>query len=94
MKTGIIVVCIVVAVMFLGGAVNIGGAPVFGHIDNFLGVHALMNAHRSVFFFLHKGQEVLESESERAGSTVNEFQERPVGIDNKGKYRQLDEAAQ
>jgi hypothetical protein len=94
MRAAIAIVFIVLAVIFIAGAVDIGGAPLFGHIDRLLGTNALMNAHHAAFFFLYTGEDAVESELERTGSRVREFQERPLGVDKKEKNRQLDEAVQ
>lgn len=88
MRTLGIVLAIFLAVVYVGGAVNLGGASLFERLDTVLGMDAFMALHYGVFFFLQKG----EREIERTTEKVREFQERPVGIDNKGKYRQLEEA--
>jgi len=92
MKTAIVVVCIIVAVIFLGGAVSIGGAPVFGHIDRLLKTDVLMNVYRTAFFFFYSAEESVESGLERTDSKLREFQERPAGIDKKEKDKQLEDA--
>jgi hypothetical protein len=89
MRTLAIVLAIFLAVVFIGGAVNLGRAPLFRHIDTALGTDVLMDLHYGVFFFLNKG----EREYERTTEKVKEFQTKPIGIDNKRKYRQLDDAS-
>jgi hypothetical protein len=88
MRTLGIVIVIFLAVVYLGGAVNLSGAPLFAYLDSVLGVDAFMAVYYGVFFFLQKG----EREFERTTEKVRAFQERPVGIDNMQKYRQLDDA--
>jgi hypothetical protein len=89
MRTFAIALAIFLVVLFIGGAVNLGRAPLFEHLDTALGTDALMDLHHGVFFFLNKGGREYERTSER----VKEFQDKPIGIDNKRKYRQLDDAA-
>lgn len=89
MRTLAIVLAIFLAVVFIGGAVNLGRAPLFQHIDTALDTDVLMDLHYGVYFFLNKGGR----EYERTTEKVREFQDKPIGIDNKRKYRQLDDAA-
>ena len=93
MRTAIIVIVIILAIVLLGGVVNLGGAPIFSHIDSVLGTNVLMTAHNALFFFLHRAQQRIEDESYRANKEMQEFQEKPIGIDKKGHYKKLDEAA-
>jgi hypothetical protein len=93
MRTIILVIAIVLAIVLLGGVVNLGGAPIFSHIDSVLGTDVLMRAHESVFFFLHRAQTRIEEESSRAGAELRKFQEEPLGIETKGRYQKLDDAA-
>ncbi len=92
MRTVITVVVIVLAIVFVGGALNIGGRPLFGHMDRILGTHVFMNAHRSCFFFLYRGQRSMDAGVDRTKSDMKEFGERPIGIDKKKQYRDLNEA--
>jgi len=93
MRAFIFVLVVVLALIFVGGGVPIGRDTIFGHIDSMLGTTALMNLHHAVFSLLYRGEETLESGVVKTDRDVKEFQERPIGIDNKGKYRLLDEAA-
>jgi hypothetical protein len=90
MRSTAVVLAVCLGVLFAGGYFSILGQPVFAHIDDIVGSSFLMTLHRGVFFFLYsKGKAAI---SAPAGS-VDEFQRRPLGIDNKGKYRQLDDAS-
>lgn len=93
MKVFVAVLVVVLAVIFIGGAFPVGGNSIFGHIDSVLGITALTSLHHSVFFFLYRGSEGIEEGLTKTGSDLREFEQRPVGIDNKRKYRQLDDAA-
>ncbi len=89
MRTFAIVLAIFLVVVFLGGGVKLGGAPLFERIDYALGTDVLMDVYYGVFFFLDKGERGYERTTEK----VREFQDKPIGIDNKRKYRQLDDAS-
>jgi hypothetical protein len=52
-----------------------------------------MTAHNTLFFFLHRAQQRIEEQSSRAGEELEKFQEEPIGIDTKGRYKKLDDAA-
>jgi hypothetical protein len=93
MRTAIVVIAIILAIVLLGGVVNLGGAPIFRHVDAVLGTDVLMPAHNSMFFFLHRAQQRMEEQSSKAGEGLQKFQEEPIGIDKKGHYKKLDEAA-
>ncbi|MGO9568990.1 MAG: hypothetical protein ACLP5H_15755 [Desulfomonilaceae bacterium] len=93
MRTAIIVIVIILAIVLLGGVVNLGGAPIFSHIDSVLGTDVLMSAHNTIFFFLSRAQHRVEEESSKAGEEVKKFQEEPLGIETKGRYKKLDDAA-
>ncbi|MDQ7782833.1 MAG: hypothetical protein RDU20_08135 [Desulfomonilaceae bacterium] len=93
MKKFIIVLVVVIAVIFVGGAFPIGGDSIFGHIDSLLGISAFTGLHHTVFFFLHRGTERIGEGLTKTGEDLREFEKRPAGIDNKRKYRQLDEAS-
>jgi hypothetical protein len=58
-----------------------------------LGTHVLMTAHNTLFFFLHRAQQRIEEQSSKAGEELEKFQEEPIGIDTKGRYKKLDDAA-
>lgn len=93
MRVFIVVLAVVLAVIFVGGSLPVGGNSIFGHIDSALGISALTSLHNSVFFFLHRGTDRIEDGLSKTGKDLQEFEERPIGIDNKSKYKQLDEAA-
>lgn len=93
MRALIIVFFVVLAVIFLGGAFNIGGAPIFGHIDAVLDTDLLMRVHYTVFGLIYRGERSLDSGIKRTHDDVEEFSKRPIGIDNPEKYRQLDSAS-
>jgi hypothetical protein len=92
MRTFVGVLVVVLLVIFLGGAVNLGGAPIFGHIDNVLGISLFMPIHYYTFWLLYRGEGSLRSGLGRTDSEIREFQRAPAGIDNQQKYRQLDDA--
>ena len=93
MRTFVIVVIIILAIIFLGGAVPIGNAPLFGHVDSILGTSALMKLHKGVFFLLYRGEESVESGVERTGAEIEGFQQTPLGLDKAEKHKKLQEAA-
>jgi hypothetical protein len=93
MRTAVVVIVIILAIVLLGGVVNLGGAPIFRHIDSVLGTNVLMTAHNTVFFFLHRAQQRIEEQSSMAGEELKKFQEEPLGIETKGRYQKLDDAS-
>ncbi len=93
MRAFVAVIVIVLAIILIGGVVNVGGAPIFGRIDSLLGTHILMKAHNSVFFFLHRVKDTVGSEASSVKTKVKDFETKPLGIDNKSRYQQLDDAA-
>jgi succinate-acetate transporter protein len=92
MRALIITVVVILGIIFLGGAVNLGSAPLFGHIDAVLGANVLMPIHYGVFWLLYRGQATLANGTGRTRDNVREFEKRPIGIDKEKKYQQLDEA--
>jgi hypothetical protein len=93
MRAVVIVFLIVLTIVFVGGAVNIGGAPIFAHIDRVLGTSLLMRLHSSLFFFLYDGDSAVRQGVTGVKSDFKEFEERPLGFDKKKTYRELDKAA-
>lgn len=93
MRTAIVVIVVILAIVLIGGVVNVGGVPIFRHIDSVLGTNVLMIAHNTLFFFLHRAHQRIERESSKAGEEVKKFQEEPLGIETKGRYKKLDEAS-
>lgn len=93
MRTAIVVIVIILAIVLLGGVVNLGGAPIFSHVDSVLGTDVLMTAHNTMFFFLHRAQQRIEEQSSKTGEDLKKFQEEPLGIETKGRYKKLDDAS-
>jgi hypothetical protein len=91
MRIAIIVVAVILGVIFIGGAVNLGSAPLFGHLDRAFGTNALMQLHYTIFSFAYRGQSQSESEP-GAGDGRSEFEKRPLGIDKEKNYRRIDDA--
>ncbi len=81
-------IAIFLAVVFFGGYVPLGGAPLFERLDSLMGTNFLMRTHYTLFYFLH--------DSQRAGAKdttgLRDFQERPLGFDKKQRYHDLDAA--
>ena len=92
MRTYIMIIVLVVAVIFLGGVVNVGGRPIFAQIDRLIGANVLMTVHHGFFFFVESGEERVYSDLEKTGEDIREFSKKPIGIDNEKKYRELDSA--
>lgn len=93
MKTFLLVLLIVLAIIFIGGALKIGGDSIFGHVDSALGRPLLTNVYYTVFFFMRSGAETVESGYTSTDQGLKDFQEKPLGFDKKKKYRDLDKAA-
>ncbi|MFC1834137.1 hypothetical protein ACFL2Q_05310 [Thermodesulfobacteriota bacterium] len=93
MRAAVIAVLVVLCVIYLGGAVNVGSGPIFYHIDSIIGTSAFMKLHRGVFFLLYRGHGSASEGVARTEKDLGNFQAKPAGIDNKDKYRRLDEAA-
>jgi hypothetical protein len=93
MRTIIVALVIVLVVIFVGGSLRVGGDSIFGHVDSVVGAPVLTGIYRTLFFFLYKGVTTVESEVSKTSEDLKEFQERPLGIDKKKTYRQLDDAA-
>jgi hypothetical protein len=81
---------IFLTVTFLGGYISFWGAPVFARIDRLTGTDLLMNVHYGVFFFLYPEH----GRYSRTKSTIDDFQQQPLGFDKKKKYKELDSASQ
>lgn len=94
MRTAIVIVILIIAVIFVGGGINIGSRPIFGHIDALLGTTALMDLHQTLFSLLYRGETSMGSGLRRSGSDVERFQQAPAGFDKRKHYRQLDKASQ
>jgi hypothetical protein len=92
MKALIITVVVFLAVVFVGGTVELGGDSIFGHIDSMLGTGFLTKLHHTTFFFLYRGTDSIITGTEKTRRNLEEFRERPIGIDNKKQYEMIDEA--
>ena len=92
MRALIIIILVVVGIIFVGGGINIGSAPVFQHIDAVLRTDFLMRVHYTTFYFLYRGEHSVGEGFSRTKSDVHEFEQRPAGIDNKAARDKLDEA--
>jgi len=93
MRALILVVIIVLGIIFLGGAVNLGSAPLFTHVDSMLGTDALMQLHYGIFSMIYRGEKTVGSGLEQTKEDVKDFSKKPLGIDHQKKYRQLDDAS-
>ena len=93
MRALIIVFFVVLGIIFLGGAFNLGGAPIFGHIDAILDTNLLMDIHYAVFGLIYRGERSVDSGLRRTQDDLQEFSKRPIGIDNQEKYRKLNKAS-
>lgn len=93
MKALIITVIVILLVIFVGGAVPLGGASLFEHIDSVLGVDALMRVHYATFWLLYRGEASPGSGISRTRKDIQDFEKAPVGFDKQKTYRKLDEAA-
>lgn len=94
MKVVIAVIVVLLATIFFCGSINLGGNSIFGHIDNALGINFFMRVHYLTYWFLYSGKQKVESEIDGTSKRIDNFAERPAGIDNKKYYRKLDEASQ
>ena len=93
MRTAIIIVVLVVAIIFFGGAVQLGSAPLFGHIDRVLGTTALMDLHYGLFSMIYQGERAVGQRLQKGRSTVDEL-EKKAEFGKREKYKQLDRAGQ
>ena len=91
MRTLIIVVLAVLAIIFLAGAVNIGGAPIFYHLDSMLNTDLFMDLHDSIFFFVYRWKDSADSGLSRTRNDLQKFEEKPAGLDKKGYQRKIDD---
>ncbi len=93
MRTLIIVVLAVLAIIFAAGTVNIGGAPIFYHLDSMLDTDLFMDLHDSIFFFVYSWKDRAGSGLSGAKSDVQKFEQKPAGIDKKGYQRKIDDVS-
>jgi hypothetical protein len=90
MRTLIIVIIAVLAIIFVAGTLNIGGAPIFYHLDSMLDTDLFMDLHDSIFFFVDRVRDRADSDLSRAKSDLRKFEEKPLGMDNKRYQREID----
>ena len=93
MKALIITVIVILLVIFVGGAVPLGGASLFERIDSLIGTNALMGLHYATFWIIYRGEATPGSGITRTEKDIRQFEEAPVGFDKKKTYKKLDEAA-
>ena len=93
MRSVVIVVVVLGVIIFLGGKVNIGGAPLFAHLDAVLGSDLFMGIHDGLFGFMERGQGKGVDSLRGVGDKIDEFGKKPLGIDQRKKYRQLNDAS-
>jgi len=93
MRSVVIVVVAIGAIVYLGGTINVGGAPLFAHLDAMLGSDLFMSIHYGVFGFFQRGRGTAGDTMHRMGEDIDKFRQKPLGIDHGKKYRQLDNAA-
>jgi hypothetical protein len=89
MRVAIVAIGCILLVIFLGGAVNLGKAPLFGHIDSVFGTTALMRLHYSVFSFIHHGGESAGHIGESTRSGIDDMAHK-AEFGKKQKYKRLD----
>ncbi len=70
MRTLIIVVLAVLAIIFVAGTLNVGGAPIFFHLDSMLDTDLFMDLHDSIFFFVYRWKDRADSGLSRAKSDL------------------------
>jgi len=93
MRSVVIVVVAIGAIIFLGGTINVGGAPLFAHLDAMLSTELFMDLHDGLFGFMQRGRGATGDSMRRMGEDIDKFRQKPLGIDHGKKYRQLDNAA-
>ncbi len=94
MKWLIIIVVGTLAVIFIGGGIDVGSQPMFGHVDTILKTNAFMGLHEAVFFFLYRGEGSAEEGYGKTREDLDDFQRAPLGFDKRKHYKELDEAAE
>jgi hypothetical protein len=88
MRTLSVILAAALIIIFLGGYFSFGGKTLFQRVDNSAGIVFFTSLYSGVFFFLNT-----RPGSFSEPSTLKEFQQKPLGIDNKQKYRVIDDAA-
>ena len=93
MRALIIAIIAVLAIILLGGSLNIGSGPIFWHMDSMLDTDVFMGLHYSLFYFLHRAEDSAADGLSHTKSKISEFEKKPAGIDNQGYRRKIDEAS-
>jgi hypothetical protein len=93
MRVAIVAIGVVLLIVFLGGAVNLGRLPLFGYIDSALGTTALMNLHYTVFSILYGDDESGGSLGEGTRANIDDMAKK-AEFGKRKKYQQLDKASQ
>lgn len=93
MKAFIIILIAVLALLFVGGAIRVGGDSLLGHVDSTLGITGFTDLYDTVFFFMRRGIESVEHEYKKTDQELKDFQDKPLGFDKKKTYRRLDDAS-
>ena len=93
MRIAILIVVMVLALIFFGGAVQLGSAPLFGHIDRVLGTTALMDLHYGVFSMIYRGERAVGQGYQKSRGTVEDL-EKKAEFGKTQKYKQLERAGQ
>jgi hypothetical protein len=94
MRALIIVIFALLAIIFVGGSLNIGGAPIFQHLDSLLHTDVLMDLHSSIFYFFYRVEHSAGEGLSRTKSDLEQFQQKPVGLDKRGYQRKIDKASE
>lgn len=93
MRVVIVIVSVILLVIFLGGAVKLGKAPLFGHIDSALGTDALMNLHYTIFSILYRGEDSAGEFGANTRSDIDNMAKK-AEFGKREKYKRLDKASQ
>ncbi len=93
MRVVIVVIIALLAIIFVGGYLNVGNGTIFQHMDSVLHTNVFMALHYSLFYFLHRAEDSAAAEFSRIKSDLNEFEKKPAGIDKWGYRRKIDEAS-
>jgi hypothetical protein len=93
MRIVIVIAAVMLALIFFGGAVQLGSASLFGHIDRVLGTTVLMDLHYGLFSMIYRGESAVGQGYQRSRGTVDEL-EKKAEFGKTQKYKQLDRAGQ
>jgi|WetSurMetagenome_2_1015567.scaffolds.fasta_scaffold524697_1 hypothetical protein len=89
MRGAIVIVAIILAIIFAGGVINVGGAPLFARIDSGLRITFLMDLHYTLFSFAHRGEQGVEGTVGRAKGRADDLQQK-AEFGKRQKYKRLD----